>query len=278
MTMTAIASKGARSKGAKRKQNSTIALIREQGQVLYALMMHDIKMRFFGNGLGYAVMILWPLSHMAIIIGINAGRLSPHGPSMILYAATAAIPFIAANYIGRFMMMGMMMNRTFISYPIVKPLDIMIARACLEVISNFIAVVVILTGMALIGVDIMPIDPAQAVLAWVSAILLGIGLGFFNSVLAMAFPLWNLCYVVVILFGWFTCGMAIDPETLPAPYGYIVSFNPLMHAVEWMRQAYYPDFNPRLLDKTYIWECGIGFFFLGITSERLFRAFLLNPR
>jgi capsular polysaccharide transport system permease protein len=259
-------------------KNKTLALFQEQCHIWYALMMHDIKTRFFGNGLGYIVTVLWPLGHILLILAINAGRLCPHGDSMILYAATAAIPFIAAQYISRFMMMGMMMNRSFMAYPIIKALDIIFARAFLELVSTYIGAAVILMGMAICGIDIMPIAPGQAVLAWLSAILLGLGFGMFNAVIVMAVPLWAIICIAFYITAWMTCGIAIDPELLPPQYGYLMSFNPLMHAVEWMRTAYYPDYTPRLLDKTYLVECGVGLFFVGLVSERLFRGFLLNPR
>jgi capsular polysaccharide transport system permease protein len=44
-----------------------------QGRVLYALMLRDVRTKFFGNGLGFiALSIFWPLVHILILLLIYA--------------------------------------------------------------------------------------------------------------------------------------------------------------------------------------------------------------
>jgi ABC-type polysaccharide/polyol phosphate export permease len=57
---------------------------------------------------------------------------------------------------------------------------------------------------------------------------------------------------------------------------YYLSFNPVLHAVEWMRSAYYPDYGSLVLDKTYLLYWGIGTVFVGLGLERLLRGRLLG--
>ena len=258
--------------------NPLVTLLRDQVRIWYALMLHDIKARFFGNGLGYILTIAWPLAHIIVILVINAGRLPAHGSSMVLYAATAVVPFIAANYIGRFIMIGVLQNKSFLQYPIIKPLDIMIAKGGLEIINNFLVVVIVLFGLTMMGINVMPIDVSEAAQAWGCAILLGVGLGILNGVITMAMPMWATIYVLFIIGAWATCGLTIDPEALPAPYGYYMSFNPVMHLVEWMRHAYYPDFPVRLLDKSYVITFAVVCLGIGLVAERLSRSFLIQMR
>ena len=249
-----------------------------QVRIIYALMMHDIKSRFFGNGFGYAIMIAWPLLHILVILAVNAGRIVPRGASMVLYAATAVIPWVASNYIGRFIMLGVLTNKSYLQYPIIKPLDLMVSRAALEIVSNAIVVITILIGMSLCGIDVVPHNILQACMAWGSSIFLGVSLGFFGGAICLAYPMFNLVFVLFIIVAWATCGIGVDPELLPEKYGYYLSFNPVMHVVEWMRQSYFLDAPTHLLNKTYLLSTSAVLLAIGLIVERLFKAFLTSSR
>jgi capsular polysaccharide transport system permease protein len=247
-----------------------------QVQVLWALILHDIKSRFFGNGLGYVVTILWPSVHIAIIVlaFVLGHRPVPYGSSALLYAATGVMPYIAWNYISRFVCLGLIMNRSFMAYPIIKPLDMMIARLALELVSTFIISVGLVSVLALCQAPFVPLNMAASAEGLLSAVFLGIGFGIFNGVITLVFPLWNIGYVIVIILFWFTSGMVVNPESLPEPLGYYISFNPLMHCVEWVRSGYYADFPAHLLDKSYVLWCGAGSLALGLVGERIVRRYL----
>ncbi len=147
--------------------------LQTQRQVLWALMLHDIKSRFFGNGLGYIVTILWPATHISIIIAafVIGKRPIPYGSSALLYASTCVLPFIAWNYMSRFTMMGMVQNRSFMAYPVIKPLDMMFARLALEHVSIFIITVGLVATNILFQVDVIPLNLSDAVCGLLSAVL-----------------------------------------------------------------------------------------------------------
>ena len=251
--------------------------LKRQFQVLYALMMHDIKSRFFGNGLGYVVTILWPATHIAVImlIFVFTGRPVPYGSSAMLYAATGVLPYIAWNYISRFVCLGVVQNKSFMAYPIIKPLDMMFARLALEIVSIFIITVALIVILIVCQAPVMPINLSAAVCGLLSAVFLGIGFAVFNGVICMIVPLWNIVYVLFLIVFWVTGGLAIDPEALPARVGALFAWNPLLHCIEWVRSGYYADFPAHLLDKSYVlWVAG-GSLVLGLIGERLLRRFLL---
>ena len=251
--------------------------LRRQRQVLHALMLHDIKSRFFGNGLGYVVTILWPTVHIAILLLIYVfnGRSVPYGSSPLLYAATGVAPYIAWNYISRFVCLGVVQNKAFLAYPIIKPLDMMFARLALEMVSIFIITVGLIAVLAVCQVQVVPNDIGAAVAGLMSAVFLGIGFGIFNGVICMIVPLWNIAYVLVLIVFWITAGLAINPETVPEQVGRLLAWNPLLHSIEWVRQAYYADFPAHLLDKRYVLWVAAGALALGLLAERALRRFLL---
>jgi capsular polysaccharide transport system permease protein len=78
--------------------------------VIYALMLCDVKTRFFGNGLGFLfASVAWPLVHILILLIINTGlgRMARFGDSIILFFATGLVPFMTFSYMSRWIMLGL---------------------------------------------------------------------------------------------------------------------------------------------------------------------------
>ncbi len=260
-----------------RSKSDFRATLTAQMHVLHALILHDIKTRFFGSGIGYVITILWPTVHMAVVMiaFIFGGRQAPYGDSRLLYVATAVLPYICWNYITRFTMLGVTQNKFFLQYPIIRPLDIMFARIALEIISSFIITILLLTALLLLQVDIVPHHLDRAALGLISAVLLGIGFGIINGVICMIFPLWQVPYILIAIGCWFTAGVGLNPELLPPAIGDIIAYNPLLHSIEWIRSAYYDDFPTRLLSKSYVLSVAFGSFSIGLVMERILRRYMV---
>ena len=263
---------------ARKEAGPVRGALRAQFHVLHALILHDIKSRFFGNGLGYVVTIIWPTVHMIVIMGIYVatGRSVPYGNSALLYAATGVLPYIAWNYISRFMSLSMTVNRSFMGYPIVKPLDMMLARLILETVSIFIVTMGTLAVLTLCEAPVMPHDPGQAALGLLSAVALGIGFGYLVSVFCLLHHFFNIVYVLFLILFWVTSGLAVNPEAMPEQLGNYLAWNPLLHSIEWIRSAYYDDFPAHLLDKVYVLKVAGVTFVLGLVLERLLRPFTIK--
>jgi capsular polysaccharide transport system permease protein len=245
-----------------------------QKNVLHALILHDIKSRFFGNGWGYVVMILWPGAHLALVVSIHyfSGRVG-YGTSTILYSATGVLPYICWNYISRFSMMSALQNRQYLQYPQIKFLDLTFARIFLEIVTCSIVTFVLFAIFFIMQIDATPVNPGQAFFGLMSAVNLGVGFGVLGAVISRLFPLFNVVYILFLITFWLASGVTINPEGLPESIGYYFSFNPLLHCVEWIRSAYYVDYPHRLLDKNYVISVGLITLALGLCLERLLRRF-----
>lgn len=254
----------------KRPENLQAILV-QQAYVWYALMMHDIKTRYFGNGLGMLFSMAWPMAHMGVILAMNSGRIAPYGDSIVLYAATGVIPFMAFNYPSRFLCVGTVNNRQFLNYTIINVFDIILSRAVLELMSFCVVIFLFLIVLTLLlDINVVPVDVPGAIEALFAALFLGIGIGFLNSVIALLWPFWITASVLIIILFWATCGLLINPNQLPNPYRFYMSFNPTLHAVEWMRMSYYPGYVSLVLDKTYLIDVGMYCLASGVLAVKLF--------
>jgi capsular polysaccharide transport system permease protein len=126
------------------------------------------------------------------------------------------------------------------------------------------------------GIDFVPRDVVQAGFAFAAAILLGAGMGMINAILAMAFPPWFTGYILLIIILYAASGVIFVPDALPEVARYYLSFNPVLHLVEWMRSAYYPAYGALVLDKTYLLAWALCLTFGGLALERLIRGRVLG--
>ncbi len=248
-----------------------------QGNVLRAIMLRDIRTRFFGSALGFLITLAWPLTHIVALLLINAGlgRTVPYGESAALWFATGIIPFMAFSYVSRFCVMGMVMNKPLLLLPIVRVTDILFARVILEILSAVIVVIVIGASFWFLGIDFRPIDTIEAAKAFSAAVLLGVGFGIFNGIVAAFLPMWFTAYSLSTIVFWIASGVLFVPDALPEQAAYWLSYNPILQCVEWMRSAYYEGYGAHILDKNYALAWGIGSILVGLALERLVRGTIL---
>jgi capsular polysaccharide transport system permease protein len=257
----------------------TVGLLKTQGRILHALMLQIIKSRIGGNEFGFLVMgVGWPLSHILILIVINTGlgRVAPYGDSAALWFATGVVPFIAFQYMSRFMMLGLLMNRPLLSFPVVKVADILFASAVVEVLNAGLVVLIVCLSFSALGIDFMPRDVVQASLALLAMMFLGLAYGVFSAVIARAVPGMIVFFIGLQIVLWFTSGVFYIPDALPQVARTALSYLPTLQGVEWMRSAYYEGYGAMILDRTYMISFAAVTLFTGLALERLVRGRLLQ--
>lgn len=245
----------------------------EKKHVMTAVILRDMRSRFFNHGLGFLLVSLWPLAHMIILLGIYSvmGRKAAYGDSMNVFIATGLIPTLAYSYVARFMSMSLLMNRAMLAFPVVTIIDIMMARAFLEIIAAALTLFFIFVILLAAGDNPFPIDPFEAVYAYLATLLLAIGNGFLVGVVTMFIPFFAMVFALLMIVVYMASGTLFVTASLPEPIAYALSWNPVFHSVEWMRLAYYPGYSDKWLDKTYLISYGAGTLCLGLLLERVLR-------
>ena len=253
-------------------------VLKEQGRIILALMLYDIRSRFGGNALGFVTMgVVWPLSHILILLLINTllGRAPPYGDSAALWFATGTVPFLSFQYMSRFMSLGLIVSCSLLQYPVVKTTDILFARALIEILNTVFVVLILFAIFWMLGIDFMPRNVAQAAFAMLAMMLLGLGFGVISAVIAGAFPLWATAYAVSMMLFWVSSGVIFVPDAMPEVVRIPLSYLPWLQGVEWMRSAYYEGLGVNILDKPYLITFGFVTLALGLGLERLLRGKLV---
>ena len=253
-----------------------LQILRAQKNVLAALILRDIKTRF-GSAPGFLIAIGWPLSHILCLVAINVslGRLAPYGESAILWFSVSMTPFMIVSYTSRFMMIGLVMNRPLLIFPNISVFDILISRVLIEIIVAACVVASLVIILASLDVDFAPMDLTMAASALAGSLLLGVGLGILNAIIAMILPQWMTVYSLGIVLLWITSGVYLIPASLDSKIQGYLYFHPFMHCAEWMREAYFTSYHSALLDKYYLVGCGLWSVSAGLILERLLRGRVL---
>lgn len=210
--------------------------------VLHALILRDMRTRFGASIWGYGVVVLWPCVHVFMLIAIYTFQkvAAPLGDERALFFATGAVPVLVFQYISREVMKSVIMNRPLTYYPQVKLFDLIFSRILVEIVTGFLALLVVCSVLLVIGVSPVPADPFTAVGGYLAAIILGVGIGTINVAIIGFFPGWLIGYALFSIILYVSSGVMFMPSYLPEKVYYWMKFNPALQLAEWVRSAYYP--------------------------------------
>jgi capsular polysaccharide transport system permease protein len=210
--------------------------------VLHALILRDMRTRFGASFWGYGVVVLWPCVHVFMLITIYTFQkvAAPLGDERALFFATGAVPVLVFQYISREVMKSVIMNRPLTYYPQVKLFDLIFSRILVEIVTGFLALLVVTSVLVVIGVNPIPSNPFMAMCGYLAAIVLGIGIGTINVAIIGFFPGWMIGYALFSIILYVSSGVMFLPSYMPDKIYYWMKFNPAMQLAEWVRAAYYP--------------------------------------
>lgn len=257
-------------------QESPLAV---QIRVIGALMLRDTRTRVGRTFFGFAFVVLKPLSHLLFLMTMFLfirGRLALVGTSPAVFWATGLLPYILCLYPARMMMHSLVESRPLLFFPIVKPIDVIVARGVVEILTAFWVCLIFGIILLSFSVDIVPLSYFDALAAILATIYLGFCMGFFCAVAFKLTRAWGVIMMIGLVVMYFTSGVFFIPSLLPPQFQYFIWFNPLLHCVEWMRSAYYDGFGYGLLSRTYLFSYATMSLFLGLLLEKAARGRVLQ--
>jgi len=246
-------------------------------RVLYALILREGTTRFGRNRLGYLWAFIEPAGYILIFVFGRAALQDrvPFGDSLILFALTGLMTFRIASSIANRARSAISSNEALLAYPLVRTLDLMVARILLEAATMVILFLMFLAGVALFGGVRIQMNPEKFCAAMGTTLLLGAGLGVFNAVIGRLLPVWERIWGLLSLPMFFTSGIFFLPSALPPDVMRILWWNPFLHCVEWMRDAVYLDYEP-VLSQPYVLGFAISTLFMGLFANRYFQQQILD--
>ena len=254
------------------------AALQRKSNVTKAVMLRDMRSRFFNHGLGFLMVPLWPLAHMGIIMALYtmAGRTTPFGSSLLIYFGTGLLPTLSFMYISRFTALSLLNNKNMTKFPIVRPADILHGRAALEIIGSCMMAAMMFVALLALGDNPYPADPGAAVAALSTAMAIAVGMGMMIGCIAVVAPIMMTVYILFTILIYVLSGTIFVVSVLPAQLVYALSWNPILHCVEWMRIAFIPGYPGQVVDRAYAVGFALGSMFFGLLIERIMRPLVLS--
>ncbi|MGK9235605.1 ABC transporter permease [Inquilinus limosus] len=246
-----------------------------QARVVVSLMLREMRMHAKHSRLSYLLEMLEPMLQLTMMMTVFAaiGRQADFGTSMLLFLGTGMIPYFTFVHISSKAMGAVRGSGLTKSVPLVKPLDLMLARSFLETLQLAVVAILLFSFIyVVIGVrDAWPARPLTAVSAFAAITAAAIGVGIVNGVIGSFFRLWAVVYGVFGRSLLFLSAVFYVPDYMPTQIRDWLVWNPVLHGVEWFRTGFYPTYPTLCLDKTYLLSWALGSIFLGLTMERALR-------
>ena len=168
-------------------------------------------------------------------------------------------------------------NGALLQLPLLTTFDVIAARGLLELMTDGLVAAIVLTFLNAIGVGAVPDDlwgPAAALLA---VALLGCGVGYINAVLTVLWHGWDKIYAQVTRALYFISGIFYVPAMMPDWAREALTWNPLLHAIDWFRSGFFAAYEPHWLDRSYLAIVGVVALLAGVSLERGLRRKLSEP-
>jgi capsular polysaccharide transport system permease protein len=250
--------------------SATLAL---QFRVLGALILRETTAAFGTSQIGYLWAIITPAAGTAILVAVftAAGRQPPFGESLGLFFATGLLTLDFFTKLNTSLMTVLDANKALLAYPPIKETDVIFARAIL-VAAVYVAIMALFfSGLVALGLSAPPADAAGLSLAFMATFVLGLGFGTLNGVILSLWASWRYVETILTRPLFFVSGIFYVPSYLPPSVMEWLSWNPVLHCVEWMRSAWYRDYDSAVLDRGYVLCWALLLVLAGLLGERLSR-------
>lgn len=248
--------------------------VRTQAHVIHALIIRETRTRFGDSRLGYGWALIEPILHivlLAVVFSLLMRGRPPIGSHFFVFYFTGLVPYLVFVHTSTSMMHAVTANGALLQLPPVKPFDAILARGLLEFATDMVVAVLILVGFAAFGLPALPADFASVGTALLLTAALGCGVGFVNAVLQTILRSWDRVWNNVTRLLYFFSGIFYVPGMMPDWSREILAWNPLLHAIDWIRAGFFAGYDPHWLNRRYLVVCGVLAAVAGLAVERGFR-------
>jgi capsular polysaccharide transport system permease protein len=153
--------------------------------------------------------------------------------------------------------------------PRIVSFDLFLASSAVNALISLVVMGAVFLSLWLYGISqAKPVSIADCGYALAMLMLLAVGVGLINTAIARFVPFW------LTLFGYatrgllFVSGVIHMPEMLTVGIRHWISWNPIMHGIEWFRVGLYGRYPALLLDQSYLVKCVVIVLFIGMIADR----------
>lgn len=235
--------------------------LRVQGRVVSALVLRELRTRFGQHQLGYLWAVIMPLAIVVLLTTAHLaiGRRAAHGASLEVLLLSGMIAWLTFADARAYAATAYQGNRPLLVYPMVHVLDIVTARALLELATKFGVLAALITLYWAWGVDVAMEDPLAVIGIMTAMCLGGAALGHIGGCIQVFLPSFRFFMGVLHRVLFLTSGALFLLSDIPAHWREVLLLNPLAHLIDFMRGAWLLEYSPLYADFSYVagWAAGL---------------------
>lgn len=244
-----------------------------QTRVIQALVYREMLKKLGTNKAGILSAIGQPLSQILILSALFTiiGRNNPIGGSIVLFLATAIIPYNFCVLMATQMIKSREQSKSLMTHPLITPFDTIVANLIIESGILLIAGAIIFIGVGLFGYWDFSYDSLLNILLMILiSILLGFSVGLINASLSARFTFYPKIWSIITSPLFFMSGIFyVASERFPPEVIAILYYNPVLHITEWSRSAFYRTWESSFVDFNYLIGFTLTALFIGLVTSRL---------
>ncbi len=237
-----------------------------QKSVVFALLFREIKTRFGEYKLGYLWAIINPVLHIStfILLWSLTGRTAFRDISLPLFLTVSIVPWFCFSDIVSRGMKAVESNKSLFNYHNVKPVDTVISRIILEVLTHLSVFCLIILTLTIIGYNTAIQNLLLFIIAWILLLLFSSGVSLIVGYFANTFKSFEKIVQFVLRLLYFSSAIFYPIDVMPQKARNILLFNPVLQIIELFRASYFESFNLKYVDFIYLIIWSLSLIFIGL--------------
>lgn len=216
-----------------------------QKSVVFSIFIRELRTRFGRYRLGYLWAVLEPISLIVILSSVRLlfGDNQIAGLPFPVFFASGITAYLLFNHIVSSSLYAVESNQGLFNYQRVKPFDVFIARALLELLIAVSTALVILPALHLLGFRFTYNDTLLLLATGACLFAFSFGIGL---VVGIVGPLWRESQKIIPVLirpFFFISGIFFAAGDVPPHLRDLALLNPLLQATELLRSALFVEYT-----------------------------------
>jgi capsular polysaccharide transport system permease protein len=247
--------------------------------VWHALFMREAMARMTGDRLGWVWIFIEPIAHIVIFVGIRQlmGRVRHiSGAEFMPWFIVGMVSYLLFSTVMNRSMNAITSNRALFAYRQVHPVDTVLVRAALEGTLKVLILTLLIAGALVFDINLIPANAIYAAAIWISIWGFGLGAALVLSVMVTAVQESGKFVSMITMPLYFLSGVLFPIQFLPREIQQFLLYNPIFHAVELMRSAFFPHYQLiQGISLQYLLSWTVALLLLGLMLQLRFKARLM---
>ena len=217
-----------------------------QRDVIYALLLRELSSRFGKSRGGFVWVMVEPIAHLLVpivIFGFIRQRLVS-GIEYPVFLVYGFLPFLLFKAICLQIVDGVNAARGLLAYRQVLLMDVFIARAMAHAVIQAIVFTIVLSGLAMLGYDVLPVRPVELAGVLGLTVVFAFGLGVVFAALTSLIPETQPVVRIIFMPLYFISGILFPVTRFPDEWVRWMAINPILHFAELSRAASLDGYDP----------------------------------